>query len=525
MATFDEQGREILQSLDDTTSRVKTDVVAVLEQVETANRSLRSVVDQAGGNLSRIERGLNEQTGDLRLALDRVVADTTASSGTIAETTEVLREVSRTVLADIGAIATSLAEQTGDLQSSARALSSVGGNLQGIVGERLAALDGVLSALQERTETMSEGLQTIATNIQDTLSNAERRARDVGYQLARNAETAMNGVTHQLEQLSVSAEEEGRKTQQTVERVRGELISEINASIGSAVDRFAGATEEMRKATRAVGREIDEIRADLSRGVLDLPEETSQHAAAMRRVVSEQIRALNELSEIVSRQAPSQAFAEAPARAQASGPSPALAARSLPAQKSQPAEPPRAFSRQPANQPPRPATIERRPETRQQPVAEERSERSSERSSGWISDLLRRVSDEDSPSPRLPSSDRGVKGSNPLDGLGSLTSDIARSIDPDAYADLWDRYRRGDGNVFTRRVYTLQGQQTFDEVRRRYGREADFREAVDRYIDHFSALYEEAVQKDPNGRLAENYLNSDTGKVYTLLAHASGKLG
>ena len=79
--------------------------------------------------------------------------------------------------------------------------------------------------------------------------------------------------------------------------------------------------------------------------------------------------------------------------------------------------------------------------------------------------------------------------------------------------------------MFTRRVYTLQGQQTFDEVRRRYGREADFREAVDRYIDHFSALYEEAVQKDPNGRLAENYLNSDTGKVYTLLAHASGKLG
>ena len=167
------------------------------------------------------------------------------------------------------------------------------------------------------------------------------------------------------------------------------------------------------------------------------------------------------------------------------------------------------------------AVAERRQEPTRQPAAEERGERSS----GWISDLLRRVNDEETPSPRLPSSDRGNKSGNPLDGLGSLSSDIARSIDPDSYADLWDRYRRGDSNVFTRRVYTLQGQQTFDEVRRRYGREADFREAVDRYIDHFSALYEEAVQKDPNGRLAENYLNSDTGKVYTLLAHASGKLG
>ncbi len=361
-------------------------------------------------------------------------------------------------------------------------------------------------------------LQSIAGQIQDTLSNAERRARDVGYQLARNAETAMNGVTQQLEQLSVSAEEEGRKTQVTIERVRSELISEINASIGSAVDRFAGATEEMRKATRAVGRELEQIREDLNRGVLDLPEETSQHTAAMRRVVSEQIRALNELSEIVSRQLPGEAVSDMPVRAQASA---AQAHRSLPVQKpSQPSEP-RAFSRQPANQPPRPAVAERRQEpAARQPASEERSERSS----GWISDLLRRVNDEDTPSPRLPSSDRN-KGGNPLDGLGSLTSDIARSIDPESYTELWDRYRRGEGNVFTRRVYTLQGQQTFDEVRRRYGREADFREAVDRYIDHFSALYEEAVQKDPNGRLAENYLNSDTGKVYTLLAHASGKLG
>jgi hypothetical protein len=240
----------------------------------------------------------------------------------------------------------------------------------------------------------------------------------------------------------------------------------------------------------------------------------------MRRVVSEQIRALNELSEIVSRQLPGESVAaEMPVRAQASAQG--ASTRSLPAQKpTQPVESPRAFPRQPANQPPRPAVAERRPEPRQ-PSNDERGERAS----GWISDLLRRVNDEEGSSPRLPSSDRGSKSNNPLDGLGSLTSDIARSIDPDAYADLWNRYRRGDSNVFTRRVYTLQGQQTFDEVRRRYGREADFREAVDRYIDHFSSLYEEAVQKDPNGRLAENYLNSDTGKAYTLLAHASGKLG
>src|SRR5665647_2181020 len=52
------------------------------------------------------------------------------------------------------------------------------------------------------------------------------------------------------------------------------------------------------------------------------------------------------------------------------------------------------------------------------------------------------------------------------EALDSLSVDIARMIDHDAAADLWDRYKRGERNVFTRRLYTLQGQQAFDEIRK-----------------------------------------------------------
>jgi hypothetical protein len=140
---------------------------------------------------------------------------------------------------------------------------------------------------------------------------------------------------------------------------------------------------------------------------------------------------------------------------------------------------------------------------------------------------LRRVSDED----ERPMAGRGTptgdirKPASDIDSLSSLTVDIARAIDNDTFIDLWKRYRRGESHVFTRRLYTLQGQQTFDEIKRKYQRDGEFRTAVDRYIDHFSALYDEAMQKDPNGGTAQSYLNSDTGKVYTLLAHASGRLG
>ena len=41
-------------------------------------------------------------------------------------------------------------------------------------------------------------------------------------------------------------------------------------------------------------------------------------------------------------------------------------------------------------------------------------------------------------------------------------------IDHDAAAELWDRYKRGERNVFTSRLYTLQGQKAFDEIRKKY---------------------------------------------------------
>ena len=47
-------------------------------------------------------------------------------------------------------------------------------------------------------------------------------------------------------------------------------------------------------------------------------------------------------------------------------------------------------------------------------------------------------------------------------------------IDHDAAAELWDRYNRGERNVFTRKLYTMQGQKAFDEIRRKYRGDRDF---------------------------------------------------
>ena len=148
--------------------------------------------------------------------------------------------------------------------------------------------------------------------------------------------------------------------------------------------------------------------------------------------------------------------------------------------------------------------------------------------SGWLSDLLHRASRPEASCPtsvaRAPRGDarpRHYASSR----SNSLSVDIARMIDHDAAAELWDRYKRGERNVFTRRLYTMQGQKTFDEIRKKYRGDREFKQTVDRYIGEFERLLEEVSRDDRGQVVARTYLTSETGKVYTMLAHAAGRFG
>jgi hypothetical protein len=156
---------------------------------------------------------------------------------------------------------------------------------------------------------------------------------------------------------------------------------------------------------------------------------------------------------------------------------------------------------------------------------------------GWLTDLLNRASRDEAEPPREPlrentrepARDQGEPAADSrqarraMESLDSLSVDIARMIDHDAAAELWERYKRGERNVFTRRLYTLQGQQAFDEIRKKYRGDREFKQTVDRYIGEFERLLDEVARDDRGQVVARTYLTSETGKVYTMLAHAAGR--
>jgi hypothetical protein len=288
--------------------------------------------------------------------------------------------------------------------------------------------------------------------------------------------------------------------------------------------------------------------------VLDLPRETQDATGEMRRVVADQIKALNELSSLVSRSGRSVDVAQpASQRRVAEGGSRAVAAPQAGSAQPAASAPVSSAASIASASPAAPALPAPRPSATGQARIEAPRPASSNRVApqggtgdkrGWLSDLLTRASLDDdeetetsaaaaspvaSPAPPPASAPSGRRtpavaaAETGRIALDTISTDIARMIEHRTVVDLWERYRRGEPNLFDPRIYTPQGRTTFAEIQRRYRSEAEFRRSVDRYVGEFERLLGDLVKNDSDAKRTDAYLTSETGKVYTMLAHASGR--
>jgi len=99
--------------------------------------------------------------------------------------------------------------------------------------------------------------------------------------------------------------------------------------------------------------------------------------------------------------------------------------------------------------------------------------------------------------PNPPVQNPPAKAAQPAQRLETISLDVAQMIDHVAAAAAWDRYRRGETNAFSRRIYVGRGPQTFDEIRRRYRLDPEFRATVDRYVQEFERLLPASVKMRP----------------------------
>jgi len=387
------------------------------------------------------------------------------------------------------------------------------------------SLNRVVTSLDDKAQDLQARLTRFSELLNQSLESASDRTREIARLVADSTNQGARMISENFESIRSSNEEEYRRTAQAMREIYDQTTGDGQQMLDQAAQRFAEVVEGLKRMATEMSQELDATRTELRKGILELPQETAESAAQMRRVIVDQIEALAELNRIVARHGRNLDTVE-PGTRRVESHDAAPPPRREAALANGGAPPPRARTESAPPSPP--MAPPRRAEAPSLSPAQSGS--SGGGRTGWLSDLLTRASqeapareppNEPAPEPARGGDERPARHS--IESLDSLAVDIARMIDHDAAAELWDRYKRGERNVFTRKLYTMQGQRAFEEIRRKYRGDREFMQTVDRYIAEFERLLDEVSRDDRGQVVARTYLTSETGKVYTMLAHAAGR--
>jgi hypothetical protein len=482
---------------------LRTEVRDIISELGQTHGLLQAAIDTASSTLGPIEGKVAEKVTTFHQTLENVINATRSTAERMDTQIRDLNESSNGVLRDVSNLALRFEEQVRLVTSTSNALSETHKRIDDGLANRRDAIDHITGVLAERTGDLEERLTRFNKMLEDTFAHAQGKAQDVARMVAESTAGATQSIARQYELIRNSSGEERERTSVALKDTYDEAMQSVNAMFSEANSRFLEASRDLREISDDIQRTLDTTREEIRRTVFELPTETKESANAMRRVVADQIKALSELNDIVARhgRGSDQAYDYREEEMAAVG-GRASPRNALPRpQYDDGGTLPPAPSARAREEAPEPRTPQRKP---------------ADRSARFDEALNKKA---------RPVEPQAEDTSTGIESLDSLSIDIARMIDHDAAAEAWERFKRGERGVFNRRLYTNAGQKTFEEIRKKYRRNANFRETVDRYIDEFEKLLEQVSRDERGQALTKTYLTSETGKVYTLLAHAAGRLG
>ena len=530
----------------DVHNKLRNESTGLFERLREANLLLQEVLTGAQENMSSLEGSLANRLNELSTVVNDITARTGAATDSVHVHLDAFRNETARVLENLSELATQFDSHGRVLVDAVELIDKSNRRTEETMGERKAVLDTLVTTLDMKTEDLDQRLTRFAALLDESMEGAASRAREIGRMIAETSSQGSQTISEQFELVRQNTDEERARTIESMRAIYEQATGDAHAMLRDSTERFAELLQNMRDMTNEMQREMDQTRNELRRGILELPQETAENAAQMRRVIVDQIEALAELNRIVARHGRNVEIAAEGRR----GSEPVLAVvggrSEAPARPTRVADLPPAPPSIPLADPLPPAPAARRADV---PPHAPAAPAQNAPGGGWLSDLLHRAGDDEQPQARErapappPPAPRGRAPERAperphmharvdermqrvsIESLDALSVDIARMIDHNAAVQMWDRYNRGDRKAFGRHLYTPHGQRAFDDIRARYRGNRDFRGTVDRYIAEFERLLDEVSRDERGGQqMVRTYLTSETGKVYTMLAHASGRL-
>jgi ABC-type transporter Mla subunit MlaD len=433
---------------------------------------VRSLSDTLGQQAHNLDESMMHGLDAVRRSSDNITRQSMKAIEGLSGQADLLKNVSENLLQQMSGVANRFDNHGRSIVQAASALDAAGMRIDTSLQKRHGDLSDTLQRLSGKADQLGEVMQGYAQTVEGTIAATEDRARNITQQIAQGAAAHTAAAAAELERLRAQTDAQAARALEDMRSKVTGVSQEVSQHLGSIASRFSETSEDLRaRAARAAADlqiEQERIRAESE----ELPAVARESAEGMRHVLTDQLRALEQLSSLSARE---RRDITPP------GPMPSAAPISLTA----------AFAAQRGDHPLPPA------------LAADNGDRWDGGDRWSLGDLLARASREDS---------------------AINIASIARALDPTTASAIWSRFRAGQRGIMVRSIYTNDGRGLFDDISSRYKTDVDFRRVVDRFLVDFEWMIRDIEQKDPAGRSVHNHLISDSGRVYLFLAHASGRL-
>ena len=613
--------------------QIEDSIVARTEALEEAlsrqSGTIQETLDQHAHTMETsltrqaayIQRSVGQSSENIERAVSELAERTGASSQALETQAETLRQMSSGMLNQIHSLTKRFEEQGVTIMKSAKALEVSNTKVDHVMEQRQAQLGKLIETIGQRAAEIDKMMHNYSSMLEESLSRAENRARNVTEMLAHDSAEKSQSAVREIEKLRSETQ---AQTFEAIEELKSRFAS-LSGQIGDQLDtltsRFSETSESVKDSTRRATLDLESTHSELRRQAKAIPETTRESATAMRKALQDQLAALDSLSDIANRHRYSGAVSRAEQPSGRSGERAVPSRQARSDHRATPAQPdiarqrgrdddarakqrgvPAPLTKRPAwDDEAVPAARQGRPSSaddddfdaltaglierlegkpgrqqnqddrfgedddvplrqnregpanpRQPSVAPRDRDQGAKPGGEWsLGDLLARASEAEEDDDAMAFDSRGLGGNDRFgaddsygrppqmapepaprqekpepqnDSADFNMKDIADAVDQHTVVEVWKRYHRGDRSVISRDVYNQQGQSTFDQVQRRYSSDPAFRHIADRYMADFEKVLKDASQAGQDGKALQNYLVSETGKIYLMLAHASGRL-
>ncbi len=526
---------------------------ALESSVSKHTGAIRDTLDKHSGSMEHtlarqaasIERVVAANAVNITRAVEELANRSSTGSDALTSQARVLKEVSATLVNQLGGLTKRFEDQGTALINASRTFEMSNSKVDAMMEARQAGFTKLMEAVTARAADLDRMMNSYSNMLEQSLSQAELRARKVTELLAKDSAEKSQVAIREIERLRQDAQAHTQKAVSELQANFTSLSDQVSGQLATLSSKFTDTTRAVRDTTRRAAVDLESAQNELQRHAKVLPETAKQSASAMRRALQDQLSALDALSDLANRHAYNSAVSAPEQRSEPTrrDRDAAPTQESIPAQRA-----PFDYGQpQPAEKPawPEPQQVSRpvQPEPPQAPPVPQPSfpeGQMQERRNQWsLGDLLARASEDESPyydkdesyglpPAAQPYAPRGANAPAPQDdsGMDFTMSDIAACIDERRVMDIWQRLKRGESDVLKQRgLYPRQGQQVVDRVQRRYETDKTFRSIVDRYLADFEKMLQDLSRSDPRGASVQSRLGSDEGRIYFVLAHISGRLG